>query len=179
MALVVVSLVGAACSGGGKKKEASSSTTAPASSTSTAPPVAANADPFTGLPADPAVPARAALVVKIDNAPHARPQAGINDADIVVEEGVEGGVTRYFTLFHSKDAPAVGPVRSARSTDLLVAHQLGKRQRVVVNGRTAYCAKLGSQMLFVPLPAHQILHVVAPCGIAQRFATVALSHLAA
>jgi hypothetical protein len=126
VAIVVVSLVGAACSGGGKKKEASSSTTAPASSTSTAPPVAANADPFTGLPADPAVPARAALVVKIDNAPHARPQAGINDADIVVEEGVEGGVTRYFTLFHSKDAPAVGPVRSARSTDLLVAHQLGK-----------------------------------------------------
>jgi len=64
--------------------------------------------------------------VKIDNAPKARPQAGINDADIVVEEGVEGGVTRFATLFHSKDAASVGPVRSARSTDLLFAQQLGR-----------------------------------------------------
>jgi Protein of unknown function (DUF3048) N-terminal domain/Protein of unknown function (DUF3048) C-terminal domain len=124
VAVVVVSLVGAACSGGGKHKAASSSTSGPAPSTSTAPAVAANADPLTGLPADPAVAARSALVVKIDNAPKARPQAGINDADVVVEEGVEGGVTRYFTLFHSHDAAAVGPVRSARSTDLLVARQL-------------------------------------------------------
>jgi hypothetical protein len=124
---VVLSLLGAACSGGGKKKEAaSSSTTAPESSTTSAPAVAAGADPLTGLPANPAVPARAVLVVKIDNAPKARPQAGINDADVVIEEGVEGGVTRYFTLFHSKDAPSVGPVRSARSTDLLVAKELGK-----------------------------------------------------
>ncbi|HEV3365296.1 MAG TPA: DUF3048 domain-containing protein, partial [Acidimicrobiia bacterium] len=85
-----------------------------------------NADPLTGLPHDPASPARAALIVKIDNAPKARPQAGINDADIVVEEGVEGGVTRFFTLFHSRDAVSVGPVRSARSTDLLFAQQLGR-----------------------------------------------------
>ena len=70
--------------------------------------------------------ARSALVVKIDNAPKARPQAGINDADIVVEEGVEGGVTRFFTIFQSKDSPSVGPVRSARSTDILFASQLGK-----------------------------------------------------
>jgi len=39
---------------------------------------------------------------------------------------VEGGVTRFATLFHSKDAPSVGPVRSARSTDILFAHQIGK-----------------------------------------------------
>jgi hypothetical protein len=88
--------------------------------------VATNANPLTGLPADPAAPGRAALVVKIDNAPKARPQAGINDADVVVEEGVEGGVTRFATLFHSHDAPSVGPVRSARSTDLLFAQQLGR-----------------------------------------------------
>jgi len=123
---MVVSLLGSACSGGGKKKEAASTTTQPAPSTTTAPAVAANASPLTGLPADPAVPARAALVVKIDNAPRARPQAGVNDADVVVEEGVEGGVTRFATLFQSRDAPSVGPVRSARSTDLLFARQIGK-----------------------------------------------------
>src|SRR5438105_8962329 len=123
---VAVCLAGAACSGSGKKKEAASTTTQPPASTTTSPPVDPNADPFTGLPSGPAAPARAALVVKIDNAPKARPQAGINDADIVVEEGVEGGVTRFATLFQSHDSPSVGPVRSARSTDLLFAQQLGR-----------------------------------------------------
>ena len=124
-AFVAVTLLGAACGGGGDD-DASTTTTTPESSTSTAPAVAANANPLTGLPAEPAVAARGVLVVKIDNAPLARPQAGINEADIVVEEGVEGGVTRFFTLFHSTDAPSVGPVRSARSTDLLFAQQVGR-----------------------------------------------------
>jgi hypothetical protein len=123
-ASLAASLLGAACGGGGKKDEAASSTTQPPPTTG--PAVAANANPLTGLPLDPAAPARAALIVKIDNAPRARPQAGINEADVVVEEGVEGGVTRFATLFHSHDAPSVGPVRSARSTDLLFALQLGR-----------------------------------------------------
>ena len=126
VAAIALALVGAACGGGGKKDEAASSTTEPPSSTAPAPTVSADTDPLTGLPHDPAAPTRAALIVKIDNAPKARPQAGINDADIVVEEGVEGGVTRFATLFHSRDAVSVGPVRSARSTDLVFAQQLGR-----------------------------------------------------
>lgn len=122
-ALVALCLLAAACGGGGKKEAASTTTQPPPT---TAPTVDANANPLTGLPRDPARPTRAALVVKIDNAPKALPQAGINDADVVVEEGVEGGVTRFATLFHSKDAASVGPVRSARSTDLLFALQLGR-----------------------------------------------------
>lgn len=121
-ALVALCLL-AACGGGGKKEAASTTTQPPPA---TAPTVDANANPLTGLPRDPAGPTRAALVVKIDNAPKALPQAGINDADVVVEEGVEGGVTRFATLFHSKDAASVGPVRSARSTDLLFSLQLGR-----------------------------------------------------
>jgi DUF3048 family protein len=124
VAAVAVALFAAACGGGGKKEAASSTTTPP--STGPAPTVDPNADPLTGLPHDPSSPARAALIVKIDNAPKARPQAGINDADIVVEEGVEGGVTRFASLFHSRDAVSVGPVRSARSTDLLFAQQVGR-----------------------------------------------------
>jgi hypothetical protein len=122
--VVVLCLLGAACGSRGGKKGGASDATQP--EPSTAPAVAANANPLTGLPLDPAAPPRAALVVKIDNAPKARPQAGINEADIVVEEGVEGGVTRFATLFHSHDAPSVGPVRSARSTDLLIARQIGR-----------------------------------------------------
>ncbi|MBW3536269.1 MAG: DUF3048 domain-containing protein [Actinobacteria bacterium] len=80
--------------------------------------------PLTGRPGD--APSRPALIVKIDNAPKARPQAGINQADIVVEEAVEGGITRLFTVFHSQDPPVIGPVRSARSTDIALASMLNR-----------------------------------------------------
>ncbi len=57
-------------------------------------------------------------MVKIDNAPKARPQIGLNQADVVFEEGVEGGITRFAALFHSEESKPVGPVRSARTTDI-------------------------------------------------------------
>ncbi|HEV7864849.1 MAG TPA: DUF3048 domain-containing protein [Acidimicrobiia bacterium] len=67
---------------------------------------------------------RPVLVVKIDNAPKARPQIGLNQADVVFEEGVEGGITRFAALFHSQDSKPVGPVRSARSTDIRIVSAL-------------------------------------------------------
>ena len=82
-----------------------------------APPTTAVA-PLTGLPMDIKVARRPVLVVKIDNAPKARPQIGLNQADVVFEEGVEGGITRFAALFHSEGANPVGPVRSARTTDI-------------------------------------------------------------
>ena len=80
--------------------------------------------PLTGLPLDPVGARRPVLVVKIDNAPKARPQVGLNAADVVFEEGVEGGITRFAALFHSKSANPVGPVRSARSTDISIVSAL-------------------------------------------------------
>jgi hypothetical protein len=78
--------------------------------------------PLLGIPGDP--PERAALAVKIDNTDNGRPQVGLRQADIVVEEMVEGGLTRLLALFHSQDPDEVGPVRSARSTDLAVLAEL-------------------------------------------------------
>jgi len=113
-----------ACSSGGgsiSDEEAMTRRTGP---TSAAPrgPVA----PLTGLPLDQAQARRPVLVVKIDNAPKARPQVGLVDADVVVEEEVEGGITRFAALFHSRDAANVGPVRSARSTDIAIASALNR-----------------------------------------------------
>ncbi len=88
------------------------------------PPPQAFPAPLTGLPMDPARAARPVLVVKIDNAPKARPQVGLNQADVIFEEGVEGGITRFAVLFHSKDSDPVGPVRSARSTDIALVTPL-------------------------------------------------------
>lgn len=60
---------------------------------------------------------RPLLTVKIDNHPQARPQFGIDQADVIVEEKVEGGLSRFMALYQSKDVDRVGPVRSLRSTD--------------------------------------------------------------
>jgi len=73
--------------------------------------------PLTGMVGD--SPARTAAVVKIDNGPGARPQTGLDIADIVYEEGVESGVTRFAAVFHSQGA-IVGPVRSGRTTDISI-----------------------------------------------------------
>jgi hypothetical protein len=134
----VAALVVAACSGGSKAAEPSTTATTPASTTTTststtsttvAPttttaPVARYA--LTGLPVDnPATQNRPALVIKIDNHPEARPQTGLNQADVVYEEMVEG-ITRFFAVFQSTDSTPVGPVRSARTTDVNIVAALSK-----------------------------------------------------
>ena len=60
---------------------------------------------------------RPALAVKVDNVTRAHPQSGVNQADVVYEELVEGGVTRLVAVFQSTSADMVGPVRSARTSD--------------------------------------------------------------
>lgn len=60
---------------------------------------------------------RPALVVKIDNVRGARPQVGINQADIVFVEEVESRFTRLAAVFHSTSPGRVGPVRSMRTSD--------------------------------------------------------------
>jgi hypothetical protein len=74
--------------------------------------------PLTGVPSAPGDPLdRPAVAVKISNSEQARPQAGIDQADQVWEEQVEG-ISRLIAVFHSKDAAPVGPIRSARDSDL-------------------------------------------------------------
>ena len=74
--------------------------------------------PLTGLPmTDELKGHRVAIVVKIDNHPQARPQSGLNRADIVFEENVEN-LTRFAAVFQRDDADPVGPVRSGRTQDI-------------------------------------------------------------
>ena len=72
--------------------------------------------PLTGMPA-PAPADQPALSIKIDNAPAARPQSGLNQADLVFDCLVEGGLSRFFAVFQSQQAASVGPIRSARPVD--------------------------------------------------------------
>jgi hypothetical protein len=81
--------------------------------------------PLTGLPMEDAL-ERPALLVKVSNSPEARPQTGLDAADVVFEELTEGGVTRFIAVFHSQLPDVVGPVRSARPVDVDVLGGFGR-----------------------------------------------------
>jgi hypothetical protein len=66
------------------------------------------------------------LVVKIDDTVSARPQIGIDRADVVYIEQVEGGLTRLAAVFSSEIPTLIGPVRSARISDIDILAQYGR-----------------------------------------------------
>ena len=88
------------------------------------PPPSASSCPLTGVEAGATDITRPVHAVKIDNHPRARPQAGMQQADVVYEELVEGGLTRFLVVLHCQTAPRLGPIRSARlvDPDLLVMY---------------------------------------------------------
>lgn len=122
-AVSVIAVTAAACGGSGssaaKKPKPKPSTT----TTTKAPPTA----PLTGLPdPDGSAEGRAVVSIKIDNdSSLARPQTGIDQADIVWDEVVEGQATRFLAMFNSTVPEVVGPVRSVRLTDPLIVWPVG------------------------------------------------------
>ena len=121
-----LSLAAAACSGGDEATaDTTAATEAPTTQTTAAPTTTTTAKPrsvtdgapFTGLPVPAGVDLSGpALAVKIDNHPDARPQTGLDQADMVMEMRAEG-VTRFLAVFHSQQPSPVGPVRSSRTSD--------------------------------------------------------------
>ena len=94
---------------------------------------------------------RPALAGKIDNHPSARPQVGLDEADIVFEELVEGGLTRYIAVWHSSLPAEIGPVRSVRPMDPEIVSPFG--------GIFAYS---GGQVRFIQMmqeaPVYNAIH---------------------
>jgi hypothetical protein len=94
--------------------------------------------PISGLPGGDGGPI---AVVKIDNVNPARPQWGLSAADMVFVEEVEAGLTRIAAVYNSSMPNKVGPVRSARISDLEIMEQFG----------TPAFAYSGAQQKFLPL----------------------------
>jgi len=80
-------------------------------------------DPFTG---EPVKTLGRVLAVKIDNIVTARPQTGLQSADLVYVIPVEGGLSRFMAVFSSHIPSVIGPVRSARQSDLDILRQFGR-----------------------------------------------------
>ncbi|MFF3201617.1 DUF3048 domain-containing protein [Streptomyces sp. NPDC002962] len=112
----------------------------------------ASRKPSPSASTSPTAVAGSALAVKIDNAPGARPQTGLDAADIVYVEQVEGGLSRLMAVYATRMPKAVGPVRSARESDLEL---LGQFTRPVL-------AFSGAQGKLLPLIDRAPLDAVTP-----------------
>jgi len=126
-------------------------TPSPTYESSYVPPAAFGIAPLTGEQIEVGALTAPALSAKVDNHPDARPQVGLERTDIVFEELVEGGLTRYVAVWHS-DVPAIiGPVRSIRPMDPDIISPLG--------GIVAYS---GGQSRFVEMmraaPVYNAIH---------------------
>jgi hypothetical protein len=118
-ALLATSLVLAACGNGGGSDDAEGGA-------AEAQNVAAGATikatwPLTGLPVtgdDEAAQKHPVMVLKMDNTEASSPQLGLGSADMVIEELVEGGMTRLAAFYYSTIPGDVGPVRSMRASDI-------------------------------------------------------------
>ncbi len=122
------------------------STTIAPTTTTLPPPV----QPLTGLPlTDEALLKKVALVVKISNDKGARPQTGLNAADIVYEAW-GAGPTRFAAVFHSQDADFVGPIRSCREQDVNLMGSFNRAVFACSGGNSGNIALLrNSDMLLV------------------------------
>ena len=117
-ALAATALLLAGCSGKEDAGEPAASSGEPTSSPSSEEPAEPSYWPLTGLERTGDAPKHPVLVTKIDNTSSSAPQVGLGSADLVVEELVEGGMTRLAAFHYSKVPGNIGPVRSMRATDI-------------------------------------------------------------
>ncbi|QIG41936.1 DUF3048 domain-containing protein [Nocardioides anomalus] len=118
VALLATSLVLAGCGGGGGGDDESDG---PEAQNVAAGAELASTWPLTGLPVEGSAEAaqkHPVMVLKMDNTYASAPQQGLGEADMVVEELVEGGMTRLAAFYYSQIPGNVGPVRSMRASDI-------------------------------------------------------------
>ncbi|MGW6645523.1 DUF3048 domain-containing protein [Streptomyces iakyrus] len=100
-----------------------------------------------------------ALAVKIDNAAAARPHTGVDAADVVYAEQVEGGLSRLMAVYATRLPETVGPVRSARESDLELLRQFHRPT----------LAFSGAQTKLLPLIDKAPLRAETPGNAADAF----------
>jgi hypothetical protein len=116
----------AACSGHPTPARSTTTTTAAPAPKTTGP------TPLVGGPV---------LAVKIDNTPAARPRIGLDAADVVYVEPVEGGLTRLLAVFSRRQPAQVGPVRSGRESDVDLVANYG-RVALAFSGSSSYTKRI-------------------------------------
>jgi Protein of unknown function (DUF3048) N-terminal domain/Protein of unknown function (DUF3048) C-terminal domain len=85
---------------------------------------------------------RPAIAVKVENSDAARPQAGLDRADLVYEVEAEGGITRFMAIFQCQDVKRIGPVRSARLVDAALLQQFNQPLFAYAGGSPPTAARI-------------------------------------
>lgn len=161
---VVATVVAAALLGLGACTSSPSSTGAPGPATSPGPAATAGAaapEPPTAstaatpsAPSLPGLPGGTVLAVKVDNTAGARPRLGVDRAEVVYVEPVEGGLTRLMAVFSTGAGelpPQVGPIRSARESDVALLANWG-RVALAYSGGSAFTRGLVDQANLASIP---------------------------
>src|SRR5512132_562833 len=148
----------------------SASSTAPTATPTTTPtPRPKSTDPLTGGK----VSNHEVIAVKVENIAAARPQVGLSRADITFVEEVEGAQTRLIAIFHSRFPKRLGPVRSARSTDVQLLPLFGKPGLVYSGANSSVQRKIDNASI-VPIPRSTRDHRrVAPHNVFVGLAAIA------
>ena len=131
---VLGALLLAGCGGGDAAPASSSASPSPSPSSASPSPspsplptpsdgIPPGASPFSGLPGGEGKPV---LAIKIDNTRPAQPHAGLQSADLVYVTEVEWDLTRFIAIFNSTIPDVIGPVRSARISDMDILAPFGK-----------------------------------------------------
>ncbi|WP_107771385.1 DUF3048 domain-containing protein [Nocardioides sediminis] len=116
--LAAATLLLAGCGGDEEPASTPEPTSDATSETTAAEPEEPALWPLTGLPMEGEAPRNPVIVTKVDNTSSSAPQVGLGQADMVVEELVEGGMTRLAAFYYSRLPQVVGPVRSMRASDI-------------------------------------------------------------
>jgi hypothetical protein len=97
-------------------------------------------------------PSRPVIAVKIGNTEAAYPlSSGLHDADVIYEELVEGGITRFVALYQCHAPTRVGPVRSARTTDPRILFQYGDPPIMAYSGAAPWVTEYVNEVGLVSL----------------------------
>jgi hypothetical protein len=133
----------------------------------------------TGKPVDPLTGGRPngnrVFAVKVENIAAARPQVGLRAADIVFAEEVEGAQTRLIAIYHSSFPTRLGPVRSARTTDVELLPLFGK-PGLVYSGANSRVQRRIEQASLVAIPrSTRDYRRVAPHNVFVNLSSIAAS----
>jgi hypothetical protein len=117
----------------------------------------------------------AVIAAKVENIAAARPQVGLSLADITFIEEVEGAETRLIAVYHTRFPKRLGPIRSARSTDVQLLPLFGKPGLVYSGANSSVQRKINNAAI-VPIPRSTRDHRrVAPHNVFVNMAAIARS----
>ena len=111
----------------------------------------------------------------MENIAAARPQVGLSQADITFIQEVEGAQTRLIAVYHSRFPKRLGPIRSARSTDVQLLPLFGKPGLVYSGANSSVRRKINNASIVPILRTTRDSRRVAPHNVFVNLATIAKS----